>query len=236
MGKEEEIMKARLCALAALPLVATLGVSTGSAAHASTSGTVGSCKLVVPAKVRVSQPFYEVPVSVTGGCALHPGPNATWYPNAGKFQGDLINFEGSKHAGWGISGNATKLGFRTWYGGGASNVPYTYSYSQDNPVTEVRVGSWAGMWTSRSGERVTLNARAVRYATSLGRVIPWAGQTGYVQIKPTGTNTWTNLTTVTTGSDGNARTNYWDNGTADYRVTFYGSPWIWDATSPTSRR
>ncbi len=76
----------------------------------------------------------------------------------------------------------------------------------------------------------------MRYATSLGRVIAWAGQTGYVQYKPTGTNTWTNLTTVTTGSDGNAQTNVYPTGTADYRVTFYGSQWIWDATSPTSRR
>ncbi|MEO8850423.1 MAG: hypothetical protein ABI360_01725 [Allobranchiibius sp.] len=229
-------MKVRRYALAALPLVAALGVSTGSVANASTPGTVGSCKLVVPKAVRISQPLYQVPVSVTGGCALHPGPYATWYPNARKSATDQINFNGSKRATWDVYGDATKLGYRTWYGGGAWNVPYTYSYSQDNPLTDVRVGSWAGLWTSRSGEQITLNARAVRYATSLGRVIPWADQTGYVQYKPTGTNTWLYLRTVTTGSDGNARAIHYDDGTADYRVTFGGSSYIWDATSPTSHR
>lgn len=232
-------MKVGLRALAVLPVVAAIGVGTPLAANASVpvGDTVGTCKLVVPRAVRVSQPFYQVPVSVTGGCALHPGPDASWYPNAGIYPGDVINFNDSKRSDWGVYGDATKLGFRSWYGGGASNVPYTYLYSQDEvPVTLVKVGSWAGVRTARSGNMVTVSARAVRYATSLYRTIPWAGQTGFVQYKPVGGNSWSNLTTVTTRSDGNAKVSIANSTVEDYRVVFAGNQWIWDATSPTSRR
>ena len=228
-------MNVRLCALvAALPLAATVGIASGSAAHAAGSGnqpgTIGTCKLVVPRAVRVVQPDQAIPVSVTGGCALRPGPQAEWYSSRG--YGESIVFDNTKRTYWSMNDQA-KLGFRTWYGEGAFDPSTGDNYSANKPITDVKVGSWAGLHATKSGSTLTLNVRAVRYATSYHRNIPWAGEVGHVQYKSAAGNTWYVGQQVTIGSDGNATTTVTSDGMTDYRVVFGDQDYIWGATSPT---
>ena len=236
--EKRAMMNVRLYALvAALPLAATLGVAGGSAAHAAGSGnqpgTIGTCKLVVPGAVRVVEADEAIPVSVTGGCALRPGPQAEWYSSRG--YGESIVFNNTKRSNWFMNDQA-KLGFRTWYGEGASDPSTNDSYSTNKPITDVKVGSWAGLHGTKSGSTMTLNVRAVRYATSYHHTIPWAGEVGRVQYRQPGTSAWGLGPQVTIGSDGNASVKVSRIGVSDYRVVFDDQNYIWGVGSAPSCR
>ncbi len=251
----------RLATVAAVPVIAGLGVSLAAPAHADTGSNskktvhskafqraaakvhagnptisfYGSCKLLVPRTARVVQDLYEVPVSVTGGCALHPGPTAIWYVGRNiEDSTDGIFFDGAKRSTWDLYYD-TPLGTRTWTGLGAID-DNDNEYSQDAPKTTVKVGSWAGLQTKRSGNKITLNSRAVRYATSLDYNIPWAGQGGVIQYRTVGSSIWTNLKLFTTNSAGATSYSYTTTAKRDYRVLYNEAAYIWGATSPTSRR
>lgn len=254
-------MMRRLAAVAAVPMIAGLGISLATPAHADTATDneksvhqktlkrvaakvhaddpaipyYGSCKLLVPSTARVVQDVYEVPVRVTGGCALHPGPTALWYVGRNVENAlDGVLFLGEKRSTWDLF-NDTPLGTRTWQGYGAIDDNENF-YSQNAPRTTVKVGSWAGLQTKRSGNKVTLTSRSVRYATSLDYNIPWAGQGGVIQYRSVGSSIWTNLKLFTTNSAGATSYTYTTSAKRDYRVLYNEAPYIWGATSPTSRR
>ncbi|MDQ2852711.1 hypothetical protein V3G39_01395 [Dermatophilaceae bacterium Sec6.4] len=195
----------------------------------------GSCRLIVPTTARVVQDTFEVPVRVTGGCALHPGPLAIWYTGP-SFEDatDGIIFANEKSSTWDLY-RETQLGTRTWKAYGAIDEAGN-SYSQDTPKTTVKVGSWSGLQTSRSGNKVTLASRTVRYATSLDRNIAWADESGTIQYRANSGSAWTNLKTFKTNSAGATSYSYNTSQTRDYRVVYNENPYIWGSTSPTSRR
>lgn len=251
-------MSHRVIALAAIPLSLALGAATAGHADAAARGdhnrayhslqskiramadepalpTIGTCKLVVPTTARVVQPEYEVPVSVTGGCALHDGPIADWYVGSDQNPSDYILFDNTKRSTWDLV-DSTPLGARTWKGDVAFDYDEQYQYTQNSPQTTVKVGSWAGLNTSRSGSKVTLNTRVVRYSTAYQKNIPWAGETGVIQYKPFGGSTWAGLKNVTANSSGNYSYTYTSSAARDYRVVYQEATYIWGATSPTSRR
>ncbi|MBO1767795.1 hypothetical protein [Allobranchiibius sp. GilTou38] len=250
-------MSRRSVALAAIPLTLALGAATAGHADAAVVGhhqgalkafsakvrthadgdapVIGSCSLIVPATARVVQPEYQVPVRVTGGCALHPGPNAAWIIGSEENPSDFILFDDQKSTTWDMYDD-TPLGTHTWAGDGAYDENFDNAYSQNSPQTTTKVGSWAGLNTSRSGSRVTLSTHVVRYSTADEVNIPWAGETGVIQYKTVGGSTWTGLKDVVADKSGNYSWSYTSSAARDYRVVYKEATYIWGATSPTSRR
>lgn len=256
-------MVRRLAAWGVAPVIAAVGMAVAAPAQAAstdttahrvsrqallrqvatvqppaTSGTpYGTCKLVVPATIRLtSDPMSSMPSwpSLTGGCSLHDGVTASWYaggdsPSTAAYLAlfDLGNFDGYADMDF--------VGTMTWKGRFAFDEQ-GHTYLQNSPVTTVKVGSWAGLQTSRAGSKVTINTRAVRYATSYGRNIPWAGETGVIQYRDKGTNTWTDLTSFTTNSAGATSYSYTSTATRDYRAVYAEQRYVWGTTSPISQR
>ena len=253
-------MDRRLAALGAVPAIAALGVAAAAPAGAATrtvhhvsrqamirdiarihptaSGTAyGTCKLVVPTAIRLTSDYEGGPLnmpSLTGGCALHSGVTASWYAGGDNVSDaayvvlfDVGFIDGSEDPSY--------LGALTWKGRFAFD-DQGHTYTQNSPVTTVKVGSWAGLQTARSGNKVTINTRAVRYATSYDDNIPWAGETGLIQYRATGASTWTNLKSFTTNTAGATSYTYTSTATRDYRAVYTEQPYIWGATSPTSQR
>ncbi|MBO1767921.1 hypothetical protein [Allobranchiibius sp. GilTou38] len=252
----------RLAALGALPAIAALGVAvTAPAGAATTTRTVhhvsrqamirniarihpaasgtpyGTCKLVVPSTIRLTSDFEGDPSdmpSLTGGCVLHGVVTASWYAGGDNvsdaaytvlFDTDIID----------ESENLDYVGVMTWKGRFAFD-DQGHTYTQNAPVTTVKVGSWAGLQTSRSGSKVTINTRAVRYAYSLDMNIPWASETGVIQYRAKGGSTWTDLKAFTTNSAGATSYSYTSSATRDYRAVYTEQPYIFGTTSPTSQR
>ncbi len=252
-------MNRRYVAVGALPIIAGLGIAMAVPAQASAShdrtpaarnaaklkahvggasSYYGSCNLVAPTTARVIKGNSSLPVSVTGGCALHPMDFAVW-ELSGAVQDsevafDTVFFIGSYRTTWDTS-NLSPLGTRAWVGYGAADTN-DHEYSQNAPKTTTKVGSWAGLQTKRSGNKITLDSRAVRFATSLDYNIPWAGQGATIQYRTVGSSIWTNLKLATTDSRGAISYSYTTTATRDYRVIYNEAAYIWGATSPTSRR
>ena len=250
----------RLAALGAVPVIAALGVAmTAPAGAATTTRTVhhvsrqamirdlarihpaasgtpyGTCKLVVPTTIRLSNdPNSWVMPSLTGGCALRSGVTASWY--AGGDNASDAAYTVLFDLNYSDTGaNLGYVGVMTWKGRFAFD-DQGHTYTQNAPVTTVKVGSWAGLQTARSGSKVTINTRAVRYATSYGYNIPWASETGVIQYRAKGGTTWTNLKDFTTNSAGATTYSYSASAVRDYRALYTEQPYIWGATTPTSQR
>ena len=248
----------RRTAIAVLPVVTALGVALAGPALAATghrpapdasvharlqahphSASYGSCSLVVPTAVRVVRPGTAVPVRLTGGCALHADSStvAGWYIGTSDEPVDYISFDNTNRSSWEVY-SFTPLGTRTWLGDGAydSSSDKEGGYTQNSPRTTVKVGSWAGLSTTRKGNSVTLDTRVVRYATAYDENIVWAGESGVIQYRAPGATSWTSLKNVRTGSRGTASYTYTSSATRDYRVVYGEAAYVWGATSPTSRR
>lgn len=249
----------RLAALGALPVIAGLGVAVSAPAGAAGAGThpirrvshqtmvrdatrihpaatgspYGTCKLVVPSTIRLSTDFSVFDISLTGGCALHDGISAAWYAGGDSYLESPLQVMFDHDSGMFSEGDT--VGVVTWKGWFAFD-DQGHIYTQNAPQTSIKVGSWAGLQTSRSGNKVTINTRAVRFATSLYKNIPWAGETGVIQYRPKGASTWSGLKDFTTDTAGAASYTYTASATRDYRAVYTEQQYIWGATSPTSQR
>ncbi|UIJ33960.1 hypothetical protein [Allobranchiibius sp. GilTou73] len=257
--KQVGFMIRRLAVLGALPAIVELGIATGAspaqaaptpspAAYRATvlraaakmqphaaGSSYGTCSLVPPARVRVVQQFALFNNRLTGGCVLHNGPSAIWY--IGDSLGQSISSVLFDHETSGVAPlfAETPLGQQTWKGWIAFDAE-GHNYTQNTPTTTFKVGSWAGLQTSRSGSKVTIDTRAVRYATSLDYNIPWANETGVIQYRAKGGSAWTSLKSFTTNSAGATSYSYTSTATRDYRAVYTEQSTIWGATSPTSQR
>ncbi|MEO8850286.1 MAG: hypothetical protein ABI360_01025 [Allobranchiibius sp.] len=254
----------RRTAIAVAPLIAALAVAVAAPASASpgqgnnhrslmrtaakintsgVGGAYGTCSLVVPAKVKVQENFFAVPVRTTGGCTLHPGLKAIWYVGQDlPSSNEGVLFENTYRSDWLVIGSTfgdsyetispTPLGTRTWRGFAAVDAQ-NHSYTQNAPQTTLKVASYAGLSASRANGRTTLNTRTVRYATSLDRNIAYAGETGAIQYRPVGGSAWTGLKNVVTNSRGAYSYTYSTSQTREYRVVYDEQAYIWGTTSPT---
>lgn len=194
----------------------------------------GTCSLTVPNAVRIVRTGTAIPVRLTGGCTLRTDFLAGWYVGDYEDPADYIFFGQTTTGAWQAFA-FTPLGVRTWMPDGAVDED-DHSYLQNSPRTTVKVGSWAGAWTSRVGAKVTVNTQIVRYSTAYDVTFPWASKTGIIQYRPTGARSWTNLKQVTTNSSGTASYTYTSSAKRDYRVVYGEATYVWGATSPTVTR
>lgn len=249
-------MSRRLTAIAALPLIAAVGVAVAApagasparnahqrtwvqaAAHLRPSDAVapsGSCNLVVPATARIGKFETDIPVKTSGDCAAQDALRAIWYTGPDlNDSDDGITFDGSSASTWYLY-SFSNLGTQTWKGWVAIDRD-NHVYTQNTATTTIKVVSYAGLNTSRAGGKTTLNTRVIRYATSLDENIPYAGETGVIQYRPVGGTTWTGLKNVVANSSGTYSYTYTTSQTREYRVVYKESATIWGSTSPTSTR
>lgn len=250
----------RLAMLAVIPAlgvtgIATAGIATAGAAHAApapspvqqnlqraaalihpaaTTTAGGDCNLMVASTARVVSETRAIPVQMTGSCAASAGSKALWYVGSSlNTSRDGVIFDGATHSDWNLYAD-TPLGTRTWHGWAAVDVTGKIAYQQNAPQTTVKVGSWAGLQANRSGGTVTIDTRAVRYATSLNRNIALTGTTGVIQYRAPGTTTWTNLVRFTTDSGGAAHYTDKTSAARQYRAVYAEGTYVWGATSPTA--
>lgn len=251
-------MNRRLTTLAAAPVIAGLAVALAAPANAAPSGTTpeqrsshrsvmkvaakmqpnaaarpyGTCKLVVPSRVRVGALITDIPVQVTGGCVLHLGLKAIWYRGSNDLMTseDAVVFEGASTSSWYVF-SMGPLGTRTWRGWAALDSNQNV-YSQNEPETTVKLVSYAGLNTTRARGKTTLNTRVIRYATSLDENIPYAGETGLIQYREKGQTSWKGLKNVVANSRGLYSYSYTTSKVREYRVVYKETTYIWGSTSP----
>lgn len=240
------------CAISA---ALALGAVAGAPAHAADAGhhrsftkerasirahlskdakPYGTCSLVVPSAVRVVRSGTAVPVRLSGGCTLRPDVLAGWYIGDYEDPSDYIFFGEASSGYWQVFA-FTPLGVRTWIPDAAVDTD-DHLYLQNSPRTTVKVGSWAGAWTSRKGANVTINTQVRRYSTGSDVIFPWASEIGVIQSRPAGGTSWTNLKQVKTNSSGRASYTFTSSTKRDYRVVYNEAAYIWGATSPTVTR
>ncbi len=246
----------RFVALGVVPVMAGLGVAVAAPAgaastsgkhvshqtmaravarmHPHAAGTLnGTCSLVVPSTIHLMEDSDFVDFDVSGDCASREDLSAAWYAGGPTFLESpyevLIDHDSGDFS------SMDSVGVFTWKGWFAFDDAQ-HTYTQNSPKTTVKVGSWAGLQTVRSGSKVTINTRAVRYATSYGENVPWAGATGLIQYRTKGSSTWNGLKNVKTDSAGAFSYSYTMSATRDYRAVYAEQPTIWGTTSPTSTR
>lgn len=248
-------MKLCTTTISAVSAALALGLAVGAPAHAADAGQhqsfakerasirahltkdakpYGTCSLVVPSAVRVVRSGTAVRVRLTGGCTLRPDVLAGWYVGDYQDPSDYIFFGETASSDWQVFA-FTPLGVRTWMPDAAVDMD-NHLYLQNSPRTTVKVGSWAGAWTSRKGANVTINTQTVRYSTAYDKNIPWAGETGMIQSRLAGGTTWTNVKQVKTNSSGRAAYTHTSSAKRDYRVVYNEATYIWGAISPTVSR
>jgi hypothetical protein len=150
--------------------IATLALASVPLALSSPAAQAADCNLSVPSSVRIAQ--YVQPISLRSNCTYA----AAW---GSQDQTDYVYFADFSVAPWVVYYDH-RLGKVTW-------GPY-YAYdadhndlSQNQPITDVRLGSTAALYTSRSGQYVTLTAYASRFTSSTGQWIRWGKSFGYLQ-------------------------------------------------------
>lgn len=220
-----------LATLVASSTLAVVGVVAGPAAPAS---AYGSCSLYVWTKVAITSPYREVPVRLGPNCASAGVDYASWdayHPTQG-FQ-DIVIFDGTTTDIVDLYDFAS-LGRWTWRPNGASD-PYYNDVAQNQPTTDVRLGSRAPLAVTRSGSTVRVTTKPTRYAYSVRAFVPWTGVRGTVQYRTSSTAPWVGLKYVYPTSTGASFT-YTTNAVRDYRVVYPDATHIWGATSPVVRR
>ncbi|AKU17847.1 hypothetical protein [Luteipulveratus mongoliensis] len=220
-------------AYASLAAVGIGGALLATGIPSASAGVIGTCKMHMTDQVRVVQPTQNIYTTFDGGCVIVANSFATWHLRTSSQA--IVNhmyYGDDPTSSWSIT-DSVRLGEFTWSAGGAQSGDGNSTFTQNEFPIAVRVGSWAGIYPSRSGSTVTLTAQAVRYATSLNRNIAWEGATGWIQYRNSD-GTWANLRSVTLNSAGQASWSYTRSTSRTYRVVIDGQPTIWAATSPSA--
>lgn len=121
----------------------------------------------------------------------------------------------------------------TWRAEGAYDNTFARVF-QNEPVTDVRLGSGASVSTSRSGSYVTITTSSSRYAYSTSSWVRWGGVTGTIQYW--GTSGWTNLKYAYQNSNGYYTYRFYAPRARSYRVVFPDTSSIWGSVSASSYR
>jgi hypothetical protein len=223
-------------AFAALALTAgSLVLAAPAADGAPPKPTAGGCSLSVPSRVAIVSPFRSITVRLMPNCAAAGTISATWdgiHPTQGPQE--FLWFDESATEYWDLY-DWDALGRWTWRPSGAHDGNYD-DVAQNTAYSDIKIGSWAGLTATRSGQRVTLNASVARYATSYDRYIPWAGAAGQLQYRIKGTSTWRALAGVRTNSAGKYTYSRNWGAALEYRVYFPATAYIWNVATPTVYR
>lgn len=218
------------CAVALAGMTGTAGLVAG----APSASAAQSCTLSAPSRVSVWHSYTGVPLRASGPCTTGSGWGA-WdliHPTQG--EQDVAIFDHTATDTWDYY-SFESMGRMTWRPSDAWDSNYN-TLSQNTAVTEVRLGSWAGLTASRSGSAVTLKVRAVRYWVSGDKNIPFTSAKGTIQYRTPGTTTWKSLKYVLTNSSGTYQYKYTSSAARDYRVVLSGTSSIWNANSATVRK
>lgn len=219
-------------ALSALMLGATslLGAAPAQAA--------GECSVSLPTKISITSPYKEVKVSFSGECVWDDGYGA-WsvtHPTEGIV--DYLIFDASDYA----YPQTQYMGIYDWEprgtwntrGEGAWDSSYN-SLMQNERTTSVRLGSRNSLSGARSGNYVTLTAKATRYLPSQGAYRNWSGATTkFYSQKSDGT--WRYLKTVTTDSYGKATAKVYASTTRKFKAVTSSTSSTWGRTSSAITR
>jgi hypothetical protein len=219
---------ASLIAAGAMTIVTGIGV-------ASPAQAAGSCSLIIPSKVRISTPYQAVTGRLGSNCASAGTVSADWtayHPTQGSK--DMLWFsDGDTSEFWDVYDYWITPARYSWRAGGAYDANYDTVY-QNEPVTDVRLGSGAAIATARSGSYVTITTSSSRYAYSVSKWVRWGGVTGIIQYW--GSSGWTNLKNAYQSSNGYYTYRFYAPKARSYRVVFPDTPTIWGSVSPSSYR
>lgn len=224
-------LRSKLATLVAAGVTAVITIGLGPAAPAQAAGT---CSLIVPSKIRIAQPYQAVTARLSSNCSQANTEAAAWdlyHPTEGF--NDILIFDGTSTATWDVYDDWVTPARYTWRPAGAFDPNYD-EVAQNQPTTDVRVGSSAAIYTSRSGSYVTITTSSARYAYSLSKWVRWGGVRGTIQYW--GTNGWTNMKYAYQNSNGYYTYRFYAPKGRSYRVVFPDSSGIWGSTSATSWR
>jgi hypothetical protein len=229
--------KLRLVRVGALIATAALaaGVATSaSPASASTAG-IGSCTLVAPTKLAITTPYKAVTLRLGADCAANSVDYASWdlyHPTQG-WNGITI-FDGTSTDIWDVYDWDLKPGSRySWRAGNAWDVG-SNDVAQNQPYTDIKLGSKASLATSRYSKYVTLKTTTSRYSTSTQGYVRWGSVRGTIQYY--GAKGWTNLRYAYQNTSGYSAYTVYAPTARSYRVVFPNATTVWGSTSNTSRR
>lgn len=220
-------MRKRIAAVAALSMLPVVA-ATAPAQAAS------SCNVFVPSKVSITSPYRTVTGRYSSGC-LQSTDWAAWdvvHPTEGP--GEFFFFEGQ---------SSETLDWYAWYPLGTYTVRaeggYDTNYNpvvQNSPKMTVRVGSRVSASTSRSGNYVTVKAKATRYSRSAETYRNWPGATAVLRQKKCSTCSWQTVKTGTTNRYGQASFTVYASTKRSWQVVTSNTSSTWGRTSSTLTR
>src|SRR5665648_407251 len=147
-------IRPKLTAVVAASVMAFVPVGLGFAAAPAAAD--GGCSLLIPSKVRISTPYKAVTGRLGSNCASAGAIDASWnlyHPTQGWT--DNLSFYPSTSETWHVYDWDVTPAVYTWYPSYAYDSDYD-DIAQNRPKTDVRVGSGASIYTSRSGSYVTI--------------------------------------------------------------------------------
>ena len=217
-----------MAAVAAAVTGTTLGLAP--TAHAD---VIGSCTLNVPSQVRVVGHYQHIVAKVSGGCSFYAANlSASWDGYTTNGMDDFLWFDQRTTEDWDVYDFHT-LGRVTWRPSSAGEDATYNEFTQNTPVTDIRVGSWASIGASRSGTRVNLWGNGTRYSPSWGKNIAWQS-TATIQYRAVGSSTWRTLTSLKV--NGGFKYSYTTSAVREYRVQYAGTSSVWPASSSTVKK
>lgn len=221
----------RLARAVAVGVASLLSVSVVSATPAQAAGT---CSLVVPSKVRIASPYQAVTARLSSDCSVSNTAYASWeayHPTQG--WNDILVFDGQSSDIWGVYDWGVTPSRYTWRPSLAQDYDYN-DVAQNQPTTDVRLGSGAAITTTRSGNYVTVKTSSSRYAYSLSKWVRWGGVRGLIQYY--GPSGWTNLKYAYQDANGYFTYRLYAPKARSYRVVFPDADSIWGSISKSSYR
>jgi hypothetical protein len=222
----------RFTRLGAVLLAAAIAAGVASASPASASG---SCSIVAPKTLSITSRYKAVTLKLGSDCVNNYVDYASWdlyHPTQGL--GGIAIFDGTTSEIWDVYDWDLTPGSRyTWRAGNAWDWDYN-DVAQNNAYTDVKLGSYATLTTSRSGSYVTLYTKTARYSSDSSSFVRWAAPRGTIQYY--GANGWTYLRYAYQNSSGVSSYKVYAPKGRSYRVVFPSSTIVWGATTKGTYR
>ena len=219
----------RLGAVVAAAALAVGVATSASPASASTAG-YGSCSIVAPKTLAITTPYQAVSLKLGSDCINNGVDYASWdlyHPTQG-WNGITI-FDGTTTDIWDVYDWDLTPGSRyTWRASSAYDLDYN-DIAQNDAYTDVKLGSYATLATSRSGSYVTLYTKTARYSTDSNSFVRWAAPRGTVQYY--GPSGWTYLRYAYQNTSGVSSYKVYAPKGRSYRVVFPSSSIVWGSTT-----
>jgi hypothetical protein len=197
-----------------------------------------TCSLEVPSRVAITEPSLTPRHTLAPDCEAAGVIGAVWRSELS--DGTLMDrsyFNFGHPATWDVFERAA-IGVRYWRPEGArkANDPPPGTVPQNSPVTDVRLGSAAGLVARRTGKQVTLDLTVTRYEPATHQFEPWAGAKGQLELRTPGTEVWYPFREVTTDGSGRSSEIVEFSAKRDYRVKIVDTANTWGNDSRVVRK